>query len=84
MEAEKCGHLSLPVSSSVSVEEREEICGVPSTLIMASLLPDKDKGPRYSPWTHTRGQGAQTLWVSFPPSRRGGKNTGTICELPSC
>lgn len=27
----------------------EEICGVPSILIMASLLHDKDKGPRYSP-----------------------------------
>lgn len=35
-------------------------------------------------WTHTQGQGAQTLWVSFPPSKRGGKNTSMICELPGC
>lgn len=27
----------------------EEICGVPSTPIKASLLHDKDKGPKYSP-----------------------------------
>lgn len=62
----------------------KEICGVLSPLIMASLLHDQDKGPIHSPLDSPRGGGPKTFWVSFPPGKRGGKNTGVSCELPSC
>lgn len=63
----------------------KDICGVPSPSIMGSLLHDKVKGAIYSPLDSHPGVGdPRPSGVSFPPSERGGKNTGVTCELPSC
>lgn len=56
------GYLSLPVSSSMSTEERGGNLWCPFTPIMASLLHDKDKGPRYSPLdSHLKAGGPDPL-----------------------
>lgn len=49
MEAEKRWASVFPSPLLCLWRRGEEICGVPSTLITASLLRDKDKGPKYSP-----------------------------------
>lgn len=79
--------ICLPVPPAVSGEERQgNVCvGVPPPSIMASLLHDKDKGPGRSHLDSDPGVGdPRPSGCVFPPSERGGKNTGVTCELPSC
>lgn len=49
MEAEKTWGSIFPSPLLCLWRRGEEICGVPSTPIKASLFHDKDKGPKYSP-----------------------------------
>lgn len=84
MGAERVGDLSSGLLFHVCGGEGRKSVVDPLLPSWPACSMTRSRAPQTVLWTHTQGWGTQDLRVSFPPSERGGKNTGVTCELPSC